>query len=163
MLYPAAVTPSPRPARIGILLTQLGSHAATRFAARTKELGVTPAQAGVIRILGREQGISQRDLADRLGAVQSRVVALIDGLEQLGLVARARSTTDRRNYELRLTDAGRAILARLRTVAEAHEAELTSALSDEQRDQLAALLERIRSTTDLRQDVHPGYRETQER
>ena len=89
----------------------MGSHATTAFADRTKEIGLTPAQAGVIRILGRESGINQRDLAARLGAVQSRVVVLIDGLEAAGHVARVRSTTDRRNYALHLTDQGCQVVA----------------------------------------------------
>lgn len=128
------------------------------FAVRTKELGITPAQAGVIRILGRMPGISQRDLADKLGAVQSRVVALIDALESLGYVVRVRSTTDRRNYELQLTDAGRALLVRLRATAEAHEAQVTHALDESERSDLARLLRLLASDAGLDADVHPGYR-----
>ncbi|HWD63006.1 MAG TPA: MarR family transcriptional regulator, partial [Humibacter sp.] len=97
--------PTHRPARIGFLLSQLGAHASRRFDERVAELGLTAQQAGVVRILGRQPGVSQRDLADRLGLVQSRMVALIDGLEHDGLVARVRSASDRRSYELTLTDA----------------------------------------------------------
>ncbi len=149
--------PSPRPARIGFLLSQLGSHATTAFADRTKEIGITPVQAGVIRILGRESGINQRDLAARLGAVQSRVVVLIDGLEAAGHVERVRSTTDRRNYALHLTDQGRAVLARLRTIAEEHEAELTKGLSETQRTTLYELLTTLSATAGLDPEVHTGY------
>jgi DNA-binding MarR family transcriptional regulator len=140
------------------MLTQLGSEAAAKFAVRTKALGITPAQAGVLRILGRQPGISQRDLADKLGAVQSRVVALIDGLEALSLVDRVRSTVDRRNYELRLTDEGAATLASLRGVAEAHEAEVTRGLNDRQKGELAALLTLMLAETELDADVHPGFK-----
>jgi DNA-binding MarR family transcriptional regulator len=153
------VTSSSRPSRIGFLLTQLGTDAASRFAARTKELGVTPGQAGVIRILGRQPGISQRDLADRLGAVQSRVVALIDGLEGLDLVTRERNAADRRNYELRLTDRGQTVLGALRGVAEAHEADVTKALNDAERAELSRLLGLMLAETQLDADVHPGYKD----
>jgi DNA-binding MarR family transcriptional regulator len=151
------VTQTPRPARIGFLLTQLGTDAATRFAVRTRALGITPAQAGVLRILGRRPGISQRDLADKLRTVQSRVVALIDSLEALGLVVRERSTTDRRNYELNLTEKGRLLLSRLRQVAEAHETDITRPLSDQQRAELAALLGILAEAAELEVDVHPGF------
>jgi DNA-binding MarR family transcriptional regulator len=156
--YCDGVPSTPRPARVGFLLSQLGSHAAAAFADRTREIGITPAQAGVLRILGRQPGINQRDLARRLGAVQSRVVVLIDGLESAGHVVRERSSTDRRNYELRLTEQGTATLARLRTIAETHEAELTTGLTDEQRATLADLLATLATTAGLDVEVHPGYR-----
>ena len=146
-----------RPARIGFLLAQLGSAAASRFAARTRELGITPAQAGVLRILGRRPGISQRDLADTLGAVPSRVVALIDALQAAGYVTRTRSTSDRRNHELALTDAGRTALSDLRAIAEAHEKDVTKALSPEQRSQLTELLGVLADDFGLDPVVHPGY------
>jgi DNA-binding MarR family transcriptional regulator len=146
------------PARVGFLLTQLGSHVSARFAERTAELGLTPAESGVLRILGRQPGISQRDLADRLGSVQSRVVVLIDGLEAKQLVVRERSVTDRRNYELRLTDAGRAMLATLRTVAADHEAEITAPLDAAERDALATLLAKLGASAGLDPIVHPGFR-----
>src|SRR6476646_7784052 len=99
-----------RSTRTAFLLSQLGALASARFAERTRDLGLTPSQAGVLRLLGRSPGLSQRSLADRLGAVPSRVVPLIDSLEARGLVERVRSSTDRRNYELRLTAAGATML-----------------------------------------------------
>ncbi len=149
-------TPS-RPARIGFLLTQLGSLAAETFAARTRELGITPGEAGVMRILGRQPGMNQRELAEKLGVAQSRVVALIDSLESAGLVTRARSSADRRSQELQVTEPGRRILADLRTVAEAQEAELAEGLSAAERRQLSALLLRLAEARGLDADVHRGY------
>src|SRR5438128_2517872 len=119
-------TPDQRrpPPRITFLLSQLGAHVSERFAARCQELGLTPSQAAVLRLVGRTPGLSQRTLADRVGTVPSRIVALIDGLQQRGLVGRTRSGTDRRTYELRLTAEGGGLLATLRHVAEAHEGEV---------------------------------------
>jgi DNA-binding MarR family transcriptional regulator len=154
MMYAEDVTQSERPARIGFLLAQLGTHVGARFADRTKQIGLTPGQAGVLRVLARRPGMNQRDLAGRLGAVQSRVVVLIDGLETAGLVARERSTTDRRNYELRLTDEGRVTLGRLRTIAEEHEADITEGLTGEQRDTLAELLTEMCVHAGLDMDLH---------
>lgn len=150
--------PSSRPARVAFLLSQLGSHAAATFADRTKEIGMTPAQAGVLRIVGRQPGINQRDLARRLGAVQSRVVVLIDSLESAGHVVRERSATDRRNSELRLTEQGTAALARLRVIAETMEVELTEGLTDDQRTTLNELLIALATSSGLDVDVHVGYR-----
>ncbi|MCU6482029.1 DNA-binding MarR family transcriptional regulator [Arthrobacter silviterrae] len=138
-----APSPHGRPRRTAFLLSQLGSLSASRFAERTRELGLTPSDAGTLRWIGRNPGLSQRVLADRLGAVPSRVVPLLDSLETRGLVERVRSSTDRRNYELHLTGAGQALLGRLRDVAQEHEGELLAPLTPEESDELARLLARL--------------------
>jgi DNA-binding MarR family transcriptional regulator len=148
--------------RTAFLLSQIGALASARFAERTRELGLTPSDAGVLRLLGRTPGLSQRSLADRLGAVPSRVVPLIDSLETRGLVARVRSRTDRRNYELRLTGEGMKVLGQLRGIAERHEAELLAPLTSDESAQLGSLLARLASAhtldTDLHRDTAPGVR-----
>lgn len=152
-------TPS-RPARIGFLLTQLGSLAAENFAAKTRELGITPPEAGVMRILGRQPGMNQRELAGKLGVAQSRVVALIDSLESAGLITRERSATDRRSQVLLVTKSGGELLANLRTAAHAQEAEIAEGLSTADRNQLYSLLLKLADSHGLDRDVHPGYRST---
>lgn len=156
MMYRGAVTgpPADRPARAAFLLSQLGALASARFAERTGALDLTPGQAGVLRLLGRQPGLNQRVLADRLGAVPSRVVALIDSLEERGLVARSRSTSDRRSYELRLTEQGARTLGRLRRIAEEHEAQLLEPLTDDEAAQLRELLTRLAAGHRLDSDLH---------
>jgi DNA-binding MarR family transcriptional regulator len=140
--------------RTAFLLSQLGALASSRFAERTREIGLTPSDAGVLRLLGRAPGLSQRALADRLGAVPSRVVPLIDSLQARGLVERVRSSTDRRNYELRLTAEGAKVLRTLREIAEKHEAELLAPLTSEQSAQLGTLLARLSGAHALDTDLH---------
>ena len=146
--------PSPRTA---FLLAQLGADAADRFGARVGRLGFSPREAGAIRVIGRAPGISQRELAARLGTVPARLVALLDDLEGRELVSRRRSETDRRNNGLWLTPAGEAALARLRTVAEEHQADVLSPLDDAERAALAGLLQKLSDGSALPRDGHPGY------
>ncbi|MCU1573748.1 MAG: putative transcriptional regulatory protein for hcr operon [Micrococcaceae bacterium] len=148
-------TPS-RPTRIAFLLAQVGALASTRFTERTRDIGLTPSDAGVLRLLDRAPGLSQRALADRLGAVPSRVVPLIDSLQDRGLVERERSSTDRRTYELRLSAEGRRVLHQLQGIAEAHEAELLASLTDGQRAQLRDLLAQLVAANGLDADLHRG-------
>jgi DNA-binding MarR family transcriptional regulator len=152
------VTETARPRRAAFRLSQVGQLATQRFASAVAELGLTPAEAGVLRVLARGDGISQRDVADRVGAVPSRIVALVDALQDKGLVTRSRSATDRRHHELRLTDAGRAMMPRLRQVAEQHERALLEPLSERERDQLTRLLAKLAAGHDLEPEAHPGYR-----
>ncbi|MEV5570458.1 MarR family winged helix-turn-helix transcriptional regulator [Spirillospora sp. NPDC052269] len=146
------------PVGVAFLLAQLGSHAAALFAERIKALDLTPPQAGLLRILKGSPGSSQRELADRLGMPPSRFVPFVDTMEERGLVERRRNPDDRRLHALHLTEAGEALLNELRPIAMAHEADLASALSPEEHQQLMGLLQRIAVDRDLTPGVHPGYR-----
>jgi DNA-binding MarR family transcriptional regulator len=138
------------------MLSQLGALGASKFAEATEPLGLTPRDAGVLRLLVQNPGISQRALADRLGAVPSRVVVLIDALEERGLVSRTRSETDRRNYQLHLTQQGQAVMRDLRGVASRHEAGLMAPLSDREQRDLHAILAKLAAAHGLDGEVHPG-------
>ncbi|GAA0961539.1 MarR family winged helix-turn-helix transcriptional regulator [Actinocorallia libanotica] len=150
--------PGSRPRGIAFLLSQVGAHAAQRFAERVGELGVSPSDVGLLRLISAEPGRSQRSLAEDLGVVPSRVVALVDALERKGLVERRRSPRDRRNQELHLTAEGARVMAAMPSLAPAHEDEICAPLDREQRALLASLLEALAAHHALAPGVHPGYR-----
>src|ERR1700751_4490932 len=85
------------------LLSQLGAHAAARFAERLRALELLPADAGILRLLRMSSGISQQELSGRLKIHPSRLVAVLDNLERRGLVERRPNPEDRRLYSLHLT------------------------------------------------------------
>jgi DNA-binding MarR family transcriptional regulator len=140
------------------LLTQIGTHAAARFAERIAELELTPPQTGLLRAVAVAPGQSQQALARHLGTPPSRLVALVDGLDERGLIERRRNPDDRRLHALHLTDAGFALLRRIAEVASDHDREMCAALSEEERGTLTKLLARIAADHGLTPGVHPGYR-----
>ena len=140
------------------LLAQLGAHAAGRFAERLAPLKLAPPDAGILHILRATPGISQQELAGKLGAHPSRVVALIDALEQRQLVERRPNAEDRRLYSLFLSPQGAASLDDIARVAREHQEDLLKALDKEERQQLTALLQKIADAQGLRPGVHPGFR-----
>jgi DNA-binding MarR family transcriptional regulator len=142
------------------LLAQIGAHAASRFAQRIAELDLTPAQAGLLRLVARQPGLSQQVLAKQLGTPPSRLVPLVDHLEGHGLLERRRNPEDRRYYGLYLTARGGQFMkARLGPIGIAHEDDICAALTTAERDQLHALLSRIAGQQGLTPGVHPGYRQ----
>ncbi len=151
--------PNREPTGVAFLLTQLGTHAAQRFGERIVALGLTPPDAGMLRKIASDPGISQQDLAEHLGIMPSRMVALVDELERKGVVKRKRNTEDRRNYALALTQNGRMVLRELSHVAADHEVALCAALSEEEKLQLRDLLRRVAEEQGLKPGVHPGYRQ----
>lgn len=143
---------------VAALLAQLGGHASRRFATQVGELDLGTADAAILRLLAYAPGLSQREVADRLGLQPSRLVALTDALEARGLVRRARSAHDRRLHELRLTDEGRALYGRLAEVLGAHEADLTAPLTPGERASLVVLLQRLAVGAGLPLDATDTYR-----
>ena len=140
------------------LLAQVGAHAAARFAEHLSPLGLTPAHAGLLRVIARSAGASQQEVAATLGMYPSRLVALIDELEERHLVERRSNAGDRRTYSLVLTAEGERTLAEIGRVAREHQDVLLSALSREERDMLAALLLRVATQQGLTPGVHPAAR-----
>jgi DNA-binding MarR family transcriptional regulator len=156
--YSFGMSTKSTPGGAAFLLAQIGAHAAARFGDRVGEHDLTPPIAGILGLVSASPTISQQELARRLGMLPSRLVAFVDDLEQRGLVQRVRDEVDRRRNSLRLTDAGRAALATIGRVAREHEAALTAALSEREREQLTKLLTRIAGEQGLTAGVHPGYR-----
>lgn len=142
------------------LLAQLGAHAAAQFAEKLAVIDLTPADAGILRLLRAEAGPSQQELASRLSIHPSRLVAILDNLEKRGLVERKAHARDRRLYSIQLTKNGDEILEKIGKVAREHQDALLSALGKEERDTLAALLLKIADRQGLVRGVHPGYRQS---
>jgi DNA-binding MarR family transcriptional regulator len=153
--------PSGDPAPCGslaFLLAQVGAHSAARFAERLAPLEVAPAHAGILRVLRESDGLSQQALGQKLGVFPSRLVELLDGLEERGLVERRASPMDRRRHALYLTEKGRDMLRQIDRVAAEHQDSLCAALTEPERARLAELLRRIADEQGLTPGVHPGYR-----
>lgn len=140
------------------LLAQIGAHAAGRFAERLAALKLAPPDAGILNILRSSPGVSQQELAARLGSHPSRVVALIDGLEQRGFVERRPNANDRRQYSLFLSAQGTATLEDIGRVAREHQEDILRTLDKEERHNLSVLLKKIADAQNLMPGVHPGYR-----
>lgn len=139
------------------LLAQLGAHAASRFAERLAHLNLTPAHAGILRIVASAPAISQRSLAAAVGTLPSRLVSLVDELESKGLLERRSNEGDRRSYALHLTEAGYETLASISRIAREHQHVLLASLTEDEQQQLRSLLQRVADQQGLIRHVHPGY------
>jgi DNA-binding MarR family transcriptional regulator len=139
------------------LLAQVGAHAASKFAERLTAIDLSPPHAGILRCVNLSGGISQQALAEHLHILPSRLVVLIDQLEERGMVERRADPADRRSYALYLTDKGRDTMKAVGRLARDHQDALLAALSSDEREALASLLRRVASQQGLRPGVHPGF------
>jgi DNA-binding MarR family transcriptional regulator len=139
------------------LLAQVGAHAAAKFAERLSVLNLSPPHAGILRVVDTSGGISQQSLAEHLRILPSRLVVLIDELEERGMVERRADPADRRSYALHLTNKGRNTMKGIGRVARDHQDAFLASLSPHEREVLASLLLRVADQQGLRPGVHPGF------
>lgn len=107
--------------------------------------GLTPAKLRVLQILSGNDGrrATPTRLAGQMGVSQATVTALVDQLEKRGLAQRERSSTDRRQLLVILTDAGAQALAEAPDALQQHFVQGFTALQDWEQAMLVASLERV--------------------
>ena len=155
---PPKGTPERSADSVAFMLTQVGARAAQDFAKSLAPLGLTPPDAGILGLLSRLPGLSQQELADRLGMHASRLVAVIDSMEERGLVVRQANANDRRIYALQLSEAGREALNKIGRASRAHDEAFCDGLSASEHSQLGELLKKLANRHGLAPGIHPGYR-----
>jgi DNA-binding MarR family transcriptional regulator len=95
------------PARIWFRFLRLHQRGHSAIAHRLRQIGLSVAQFDLLSTLTEAEGITQRDLAERLYVTKGNVSGLVDRLVEAGLVDRRAIPGDRRSYALHLTEAGR--------------------------------------------------------
>src|SRR5712691_3056494 len=110
------------------VLVQLGFHVAGTFSKRLAPLGLEPRHVGMLTRLAANEGRSQQAIGELIGLNPTRMVFVVDELEQRGLVERRRNPADRRSYALYLTDQGRATLREAQQAGAGHERQLGASL-----------------------------------
>jgi DNA-binding MarR family transcriptional regulator len=103
-------------------------------------LGMTMKQYGMLNYLRDFDGITQGKLGDAIGLDANTVVLLLNGLEERGFAVRERDPGDRRRHLVRITAAGTKALVRGDRAVEAVTDDVFTALDDDDRARLGALL-----------------------
>lgn len=156
-----AATPSPdasRPFRsVGFAVSTLGFEVARRFRETLQPLDIEPRDFALLRAVASAEGRSQQAVGESLRIAPSRMVAFVDMLQSRGLLERRLNADDRRTRALYLTGAGRDLLAKAFTVAQAGEQHLCAELTDDERTQLLELLARVGLRLGIPQGVHSAH------
>jgi MarR family transcriptional regulator for hemolysin len=129
---------------IGLRLAQTARVVGQAFERAMAEAGGSASAWQVLLIVRSRQWGTQSEMAVAMGITGATLTHHLTTMEQQGLVRRWRESTNRRVQRVELTDAGVALFDRLRGVALAHDERLRSRLSDEEAEQLAELLDRLR-------------------
>ena len=144
------------PQTLAFLLSQVGIHASRRFAERIAAVDLNPPLFRILNLVDAREGQSQQAIGAAIEVPASRMVALVDELEQRGLVERRPDPKDRRIRALFLTAKGRKTLTRGREIAKQHEKDLTEGMAPADRKRLVDLLQKIVDQQAIGSGVHPG-------
>lgn len=133
------------PPQLGVLLAGrgavAGAHVRNALAARGLSLRS-------VFTLGHVAAgpVSQQALIDLLGVDPSALVAVLNELEGLGLLARQRDPADRRRHVVTITPEGTAALAEADAILGGADDDLFGALTPAERAELERLLEKVTDT-----------------
>ena len=110
---------------------------------RTLTHDVSAGQWRFLRQLWREDGITQRELSERVGMREPTTVVALKGLEKAGLITRKKTTDDRRKTFIHLTPHAKKLELILAPMnAEIHEI-ATKGMTDEEVEVLQGLMRRV--------------------
>lgn len=129
--------------RLGYLLKHAQLALAGLTATALAPSGITGRQLAVLIAINGAAPLSQAEAAGRLGVDRTTMVALIDELEEAGLVRRQRDPEDRRKNVVVLTGTGRATLTAATTASEAAERQFLSPLPPAQAASLRTALQAV--------------------
>src|SRR4051812_41598283 len=87
-------------ARPGFLLRRAHQISAAVFEDACRDVGLTPAQFGVLTVLQAHPGLGQSSLARALGFDKVTVLRVLRGLQARGLVERGPAGESRRNVSV---------------------------------------------------------------
>ncbi|MEK8031958.1 MarR family transcriptional regulator [Ideonella sp. DXS29W] len=113
-------------------------------ALRDGPLSLTHMESKVLGFFGRQPGATQSDLALHSGRDKAQLARLIKGLRERGLLGAVPDEADRRQLRLAPTADGLSLLKALQRQTRHVHAQAVAGLSRDEREQLLALLQRLR-------------------
>ncbi|MCB2059160.1 MAG: MarR family transcriptional regulator [Novosphingobium sp.] len=125
----------------------LANHMARLFerglAARIRPLGLTPGTFPALLELWEGDGLTQRDLVERLNIEQATMANTLARMERDGLIRREKDKSDGRVQRIWLSDRARSLQTPAIEAAMAVNAETMASLSQLEQHQLIKLMQKI--------------------
>jgi len=113
------------------------------FVQEAREVDLSPGRFATLLLIGRNPGISQTALATANGRDKSTLTPILEDLERRGFIMREKMKSDRRSYQLTLTDAGKKMLDQLTVCAKRHDDNLDRIIGPKDRAKFLKTLQKI--------------------
>jgi DNA-binding MarR family transcriptional regulator len=123
-----------------LLIAQLARGTRRRVEQVVAPAGLRPREFLVLQHLRERGPTAQQTLTEPIGVDATNLVAVLNSLEDGGLIERSRDRADRRRAIITLSDSGRELLADTDRALCRIDDEILASLSPDERDTLNALL-----------------------
>ena len=133
---------------VGYLVRQTHRAFTRALQVRIAPHGVSIGMWYFLRVLWQEDGLSQRELSQRVGMMEPTTATALTNMERKGFVRRARNRSDRRIVNVFLTERGRALQDRLLPLAADVNQIALRTVSDEEVESFRAVLTKLRAALD---------------
>ncbi len=130
-------------ANLGFLLKDVGRLYTRRFEERAHGLALTLPQCKALAYLSKNEGVSQKRLAELIEIDPMSLVRILDRMEADGWVQRRSDPEDRRARSLMLTEKAKPLLEHIWRLAAQTRGEVLDGLANDERTKLMELLERV--------------------
>jgi DNA-binding MarR family transcriptional regulator len=136
---------------LGYLLKHVQSRFSELSAAALAPFGISGRETAVLRAIDNQRPLSQGEIARTMNVDRTTMVALIDDLQDKGLVQRRQDTDDRRKNVVELTGPGRDILRQAAMAGAQAERAFLSPLSAGEAEQFRKTLRALLGDSELSQ------------
>jgi DNA-binding MarR family transcriptional regulator len=135
-------------ASIGYLIRDTHRAFARLLQERIEKHNVSMGLWYFLRALWQEDGLTQRQLSERVRTMEPTTASALDSMEKRGLVVRVRNSHDRRKINVHLTRKGRALKKVLLPYAAETNALASKHVSISEIKMLRAILQKMRANLD---------------
>ncbi|MFC5404176.1 MarR family winged helix-turn-helix transcriptional regulator [Cohnella soli] len=128
---------------VGFMMGMVYRKMSAFFLNRIKAFGVTPEQWSVLFQIDRHEGRIQKEIADMVGKDKPTTTRILDLLEAKGLVRKQVGESDKRSFQLYITEEGRKLVRHLTPIEQQVAGEVMQCMSSEEADTFMLLLKRL--------------------
>lgn len=128
---------------IGFITNRASKKITDEFNRRLKDSGITRVKWIALFYIGEVEGISQKELSQKMNVNESSIVRLLDRMEKEELTFRVRDSQDRRITKISLTDKGKELREELMPLGQQFQDEATKEISQEELDTFKYVLEKM--------------------
>lgn len=115
----------------------------SRFLEEMAVYDLRPVDFSALSLITHNPGITSRQLCTTLGIQAPNIVAMVNGFEKRGLIARHAHPRDGRAFGLMLTAAGEELMGKAEKTASSLEVRVSEKLTPEERKTMIQLLKKV--------------------
>lgn len=117
---------------VGYIVTKTGNKLFNHLLELLTDYEITPEQWGLLNVLWENDGLNQKELAERMFKDKTNLTRMIDRLEEKGFVSRQTHPADRRAFQIFLTAKGDSLKETLIPIVTSAESSYLHGFTDEE-------------------------------